>query len=80
MGTATAEDTAWIKEIAKDPAFVSSIQKYGAFVHGSHVAGIATKGNADAKVLTIRLVPVENPLLQLEADVRRAQEGEPRMS
>lgn len=80
LGTATEADIAWMKEVVKDAAFVSSIQKYGAFVHGSHVAGIATNGNSQAKVLTIRLVPVENPLLQLEADVRRAQEGQERMS
>lgn len=80
LGTATEADIAWMKEKAQDPAFVSAITKYGTFVHGTHVAGIATHGNPDAKVMTIRLVPVENPLLQLKNDILRAQQGQTRIS
>lgn len=80
LGTATEADIAWVKEKVKDAAFVSAITKYGTFVHGTHVAGIATAGNPESKVMTIRLVPVENPLLQLKKDIVRAQMGETRIS
>ncbi len=80
LGTATDADIAWMKEKTQDTAFVSALTKYGTFVHGTHVAGIATAFAPASKALTIRLVPVENPLLQLKKDILRAQDGQTKIS
>ena len=80
IGTATADDIAWIKAKAADKNFVSTITKYGTFVHGTHVAGITAQGNDGAKILTIRLVPVENPLLNLKKDLIEANRENRAMS
>ncbi len=69
LGDATAEEIAWIKGKTADSEFVKGLSKYGTFVHGTHVAGIASSGNPDAKILTIRLVPVDNPFLNLKKDL-----------
>ncbi len=72
MGTASDDDIAWIKSKAADQAFVSDVTKYGTFAHGTHVAGIAAKDNDAAKILTIRLVPVDNPLASFKHDLEVA--------
>lgn len=75
IGQASDADMAWVKEKVADQEFAKSLMIYGTFVHGTHVAGIAAKGNPDARVVTLRLVPVENPLLNLVQDVIRARDA-----
>ncbi|SMF29174.1 S8 family serine peptidase [Pseudobacteriovorax antillogorgiicola] len=73
-GTIEPEDLRWLQEKAQNRDFVARLNKFGAYVHGTHVASIAAGSNEDARILTIRLLPVDNPLQQLEKDVVRALE------
>lgn len=77
LGKASEEDLAWVKAKTQDQEFVKHLMTYGTFVHGTHVAGIAAKGNPDARILTVRLVPVENPLLgsSMVHDVIKARDA-----
>lgn len=58
-GTGTQEDRDWIQNIIKDEEFIKKITIYGNFMHGTHVAGIAAKGNLDAQILAVKLIPTE---------------------
>ena len=60
--------------------FIESIAKYGNFSHGTHVAGIAVRGNPFAKILSARLtfgyemIPEEPTVEQAEKDAIAATE------
>ncbi|MBC7658990.1 MAG: S8 family serine peptidase [Chitinophagaceae bacterium] len=72
QGKATPEDIAWIKEKSADQTFLANLEKYATFAHGTHVAGITAKGNDNAHIMTIRLIPVANPAASLARDIERA--------
>jgi len=59
MGQATEEEIAWMRAQVKDAEFIKRIGIYGNFMHGTHVAGIASKGAKDAKVMAVKLIPTE---------------------
>lgn len=75
LGTATADDMAWMEEIRKDEEAIKELQVFGNFVHGTHVAGIAAKGREDNKILTVKLIPTEvelpTPILE---DIRNSND------
>ena len=59
LGEATEADKKWVAEKRKDPDFMKEMGIFGNFVHGTHVAGITQKANADAKILAVKLIPTE---------------------
>ncbi len=59
MGQATPEEIEWMRAQVQDAEFVKRIGIYGNFMHGTHVAGIAAKGAADAKIMAVKLIPTE---------------------
>lgn len=58
-GTATQDDRDWVADKVTEEDFIKKLQIYGNFMHGTHVAGIAAKGNLDAQILAVKLIPTE---------------------
>jgi len=58
-GIASAEEMAWLKKQRQDKNFIKKLQIYGNFMHGTHVAGIAARESAAAKILVVKLIPTE---------------------
>ncbi len=73
-GKASPADLAWLKEAAQDPAVLKQIVTYGNYAHGTHIAGLSLTENPEARILTIKLVPTENPLAGLKQKVATAVE------
>jgi subtilisin family serine protease len=61
LGTATPEELAWMKAQRADEAFVKQLETFGNFVHGTHVTGVSTKDNADARAIPIKMIATEPP-------------------
>ena len=53
------EIRAWMNEKRRSKEFAAEMQIFGNFVHGTHVAGIASRGDDDLKVMGIKLLPTE---------------------
>ncbi len=70
LGTQTQEDKDWIEALRQDQERMAELQKFGNFVHGTHVAGIAAKGNPDAKILSVKLIPTETSPFIAKAKAR----------
>lgn len=68
-GKLNQKDAEWVNEMRKNEEFVSRLQKFGNFAHGTHVTGLAVSDSPKTKALTVRLVPVENPLEKIIKDV-----------
>jgi cell wall-associated protease len=58
-GTATQAEIDWARTMIQDQEFIKKISIYGNFMHGTHVAGIAAKGNLDSQILAVKLIPTE---------------------
>lgn len=77
-GAASQEDIDWLRGKVADREFTGKLNKFGAYVHGTHVAAIAAEGNDNAEILTVRLIPVENPLQEIRKGISKAlDEGKP---
>lgn len=57
MGTATEGEKIWAKNKIEDGDFVKAINGYLTYAHGTHVAGIMTRGLEDTEVIDIRVIP-----------------------
>lgn len=56
MGTATQEELDWMAQHRADSAFVTQLETFGNFVHGTHVTGISTDGNPNARAIPIKMI------------------------
>ncbi len=59
LGTLTEADKVWYKEKISDQNFIKKLQIFGNWMHGTHVTGIALKGNENARAAGIKLIPTE---------------------
>jgi subtilisin family serine protease len=60
-GEATQAEKDWMKAKINDPSFLKELEKFGNFVHGTHVAGIAARDAAQARIMALKLIPTERP-------------------
>lgn len=58
LGQATEEEIIWMRGRVKDQQFLGELSIFGNFMHGTHVAGIASKGT-QSRVLPIKIIPTE---------------------
>lgn len=59
IGQASDEDVKWLREKVQDQDFIKRLSVYGNFMHGTHVGSIAIRGNEDARLLAVKLIPTE---------------------
>ncbi len=70
LGVATVEEREWFKQKKTDPAFMTEMATFGNFVHGTHVAGIAGKDSARAKLIGVKIIATERPTARFLAQFR----------
>ncbi len=58
-GEASQEEIDWYKAQAQNASFIKHLGIYGNFMHGTHVAAITARGNNEARVMAIKLIPTE---------------------
>ncbi len=59
LGTLSETDRTWAKEKLQDKEFINRITIFGNWMHGTHVTGIAAKGNTEGQFLGLKLIPTE---------------------
>lgn len=76
LGTATQEEIDWYKARRADEAFATELGTFGNFVHGTHVTGISTKDNPDARAIPIKMIATKPPTaFSLLRDPSEIKEG-----
>ncbi len=71
-GTATEGELIWMKEQLKDAEFVKNLETFGSYAHGTHVAGIIAKDNADAKLIALKLLSTKKAFWTLHKKVSQS--------
>ena len=56
---ATPAEMKWLDSKRGDADFIKEMSIFGNFVHGTHVAGITAINNANASILSVKLIPTE---------------------
>lgn len=56
-GTINSQEIAWLKAHTQDQVLMSKVDFVGGYIHGTHVAGISLKDVAQAKVLSMKIIP-----------------------
>ncbi len=72
-GIATEDDEIWYMYKTQDEDFIYNLSIFGNYMHGTHVAGIASKGNDMAKVLAVKLLATEAS--QAEINKAKSEKG-----
>ena len=67
LGAATADEIAWMQAQRNNADFIAQLETFGNFVHGTHVTGIATKDNIDARAIPIKMIPTKAPTMSVPA-------------
>lgn len=57
FGEATVGEQKWAEAKLQEGSFARDIGSYLNYAHGTHVAGIMTKGISDVKIIDIRVIP-----------------------
>jgi subtilisin family serine protease len=70
MGTATPDEIAWMKAQRANEEFVTQLETFGNFVHGTHVTGISTKDNPDARAIPIKMIATKPPATEVPESLR----------
>ena len=71
-GQVTDSEKQWARNATKDAAFLKKLQSFGGYSHGTHVAGIATRGIDDVKILAIKIIPTPKSLNDLKIQVKES--------
>lgn len=74
LGTASPDEVTWEKSKRGDATFIQSLETFGNFVHGTHVTGISTSGNPNARAIPIKMIATKPPQ-QSYAPLRRPLDG-----
>lgn len=61
----TSFEVAWAKAKYEDEKFLNALNLYTNYAHGTHVSGISSKNNSQAKLLALRLIADEEDLSSL---------------
>ena len=56
LGTATQAEIDWMTQHRANADFVTQLETFGNFVHGTHVTGISTDGNPNARAIPIKMI------------------------
>jgi len=57
LRTVQPQEIQWLREKTNDAVFMNKVNFIGGYAHGTHVAGIAVKNSANAKVLPMKVIP-----------------------
>jgi hypothetical protein len=76
LGIATQADKDWYNAHIKDRTFIAKLEEFGGFVHGTHVAGIASKGVDGAQIMALKTIGAKSAsLLELAANSKLPGKG-----
>jgi len=73
--TQKSPEIAWLQTHTKDDVLMNKVNFVGGYIHGTHVAGISSKNNPAAKILSIKMIPTEYQPLSSGDKKRRGRGG-----
>jgi hypothetical protein len=57
LQTINATDLQWLKTNSSDPIILNTVNFIGEYIHGTHVAGISSINNPNAKLFPLKIIP-----------------------
>ena len=55
--TKVSPELVWLKAHTADKALMNTVNFIGGYIHGTHVAGISALNNANAKIISFKIIP-----------------------